>query len=110
MLYLYDERSALTRTVPLREFFAIQPDHLAIQCALSALGKKVACTDPLSSAILIHECLQQQVYAFVDPVGHEIVKERLPDCFLKEAAAFASAEADESGTSKIGRASCRERV
>lgn len=55
MLYLYDERSALTRTVPLREFFAIQPDHLAIQCALSASGKKVACTDPLSSAILIRE-------------------------------------------------------
>ena len=40
---------------------------------------------------------QQQVYAFVDPVGHEIAKERLPDCFLKEAAAFASAEADEGG-------------
>lgn len=55
MLYLYDERSALTRTVPLREFFAIQPDHLSIQCALSASGKKVACTDPLSSAILIRE-------------------------------------------------------
>lgn len=55
MLYLYDERSALTRTVPLREFFAIQPDHLPIQCALSASGKKVACTDPLSSAILIRE-------------------------------------------------------
>ena len=40
---------------------------------------------------------QQQVYAFVDPVGHEITKERLPDGFLKEAAAFASAEADEGG-------------
>lgn len=55
MLYLYDERSALTRTVPLREFFAIQPDHLPIQCALSASGKKVACTDPRSSDILIRE-------------------------------------------------------
>ena len=40
---------------------------------------------------------QQQVYAFVDPVGHEIAKERLPDCLLKETAAFASAEADEGG-------------
>lgn len=55
MLYLYDELSALTRTVPLREFFAIQPDHLSIQCALSASGKKVACTDPRSSGILIRE-------------------------------------------------------